>query len=84
LFFLSFESSTQACLSVVVVICGTVSWQDSWLDGGLAWLVSVLALKSVSLWRFWGCCLSASGGLISGADWLAVCRDPLIAGWKFN
>lgn len=66
------------------VVGGTISWLDSWLDGGLAWLVSPLALESVSLWRFWSSLLSASGCEISGADWLAVGGDPLIAGWKFG
>jgi hypothetical protein len=46
--------------------------------------VSPLALKSVSLWRLWGSFLSASSGEISGADWLAVGGDPLIAGWKLR
>jgi len=69
---------------VVVVICGTISWLNSWLDGGLAWLVSVFTFKSVSLWWLWGSFLSASGGEAAGADWLAVCRDPLIAGWKLS
>jgi len=68
----------------MVVISGTVNDWDSWLDGGLAWLVSPLAFKSVSLWWFWSSLLSASGGLISGANWLAVCGDPLIAGWKLS
>jgi len=69
---------------VLVVVSNTILWELSWLDCGLAWLVSVFALKSVSLWRFWGSFLSASGGEISGADWLAVGGDPLIAGWKLS
>jgi len=67
---------------VLVVVGDSVSWGDSWLDGGLAWLVSPFALESVSLWWLWGSFLSAAGGEISGADWLAVGGDPLIAGWK--
>lgn len=69
---------------MLVVVSNTIFWEDSWLDCGLAWLVSVFALKSVSLWWFWGSFLSASGGEISGADWLAVGGDPLIAGWKLG
>lgn len=79
--FHSFEPS-QTCRSVLVVVGNTVSWEDSWLDGGLAWLVGPLAFESVSLWWLWGSFLSAASGEISGADWLAVGGDPLIAGWK--
>jgi len=69
---------------VLVVVGNTVSWEDSWLDGGLAWLVGPLAFESVSLWWLWGSFLSAASGEISGADWLAVGGDPLIAGWKLR
>ena len=79
--FHSFEAS-RTCRSVLVVVGNTVSWEDSWLDGGLAWLVGPLAFESVSLWWLWGSFLSAASGEISGADWLAVGGDPLIAGWK--
>jgi len=68
---------------VLVVVSNTISWEDSWLDGSLAWLVSPLALVSVPLWWLWGSLLAAASGQISGADWLAVGGDPLIAGWKF-
>ena len=81
--FHSFEAS-QTCRSVLVVVGNTVSWEDSWLDGGLAWLVGPLAFESVSLWWLWGSFLSAASGEISGADWLAVGGDPLIAGWKLS
>jgi len=54
------------------------------LDGSLAWLVSPLALVSVPLWWLWGSLLAAASGQISGADWLAVGGDPLIAGWKLR
>jgi len=60
----------------------SVSWQDSWLNGGLAWFPGPFALESVSLWRLWGSLLSASDGEISGADWLAAGGNPLITGWK--
>ena len=69
---------------MLVVVSNTILWENSWLDCGLAGLVSPLALKSVSLWWLWGSFLSASGGEISGADWLAVGGDPLIAGWKLG
>ena len=69
---------------MLVVVGNTVSWEDSWLDGGLAWLVGPLAFESVSLWWLWGSFLSAASGEISGADWLAVGGDPLIAGWKLS
>jgi hypothetical protein len=69
---------------VLVVVSNTVFWENSWLDGGLAWLVSPFSLESVSSWRFWSSLLSASGGEISGANWLAVGGDPLIAGWKLG
>ena len=69
---------------MLVVVGNTVSWEDSWLDGGLAWLVGPLAFESVSLWWLWGSFLSAASGEISGADWLAVGGDPLIAGWKLR
>ena len=81
--FHSFEAPLP-CRSVLVVVGNTVSWEDSWLDGGLAWLVGPLALESVSLWWLWGSLLSAASGEISGADWLAVGSDPLIAGWKLS
>lgn len=81
--FHSFEAS-QTCRSVLVVVGNTVSWEDSWLDGGLAWLVGPLAFESVSLWWLWGSFLSAASGEISSADWLAVGGDPLIAGWKLR
>jgi len=68
---------------VLVVVGNTVSWEDSWLDGGLAWLVGPLAFISVSLWWLWSSLFTAAGGQISGADWLAIGCDPLIAGWKF-
>lgn len=70
--------------SVLVVVGNTVSWEDSWLDGGLAWLVGPLAFISVPLWWLWSSLLTAASGQISSADWLAVCRDPLIAGWKLR
>ena len=69
---------------MLVVVSNTILWENSWLDCGLAGLVSPLALKSVSLWWLWGSFLSASSGEISGADWLAVGGDPLIAGWKLS
>ena len=69
---------------MLVVVGNTVSWEDSWLDGGLAWLVGPLTFESVSLWWLWGSLLSAASGEVSGADWLAVGGDPLIAGWKFG
>jgi len=75
---------THTRLSVLVVVGNTVSWEDSWLNGGLAWLVGPLALVSVSLWWLWGSFLGAADGEISGADWLTVCGDPLIAGWKLR
>jgi len=68
----------------MVVVSGTVLNWDSWLDGGLAWFVSPLTFESVSLWWLWSSLLSASGGEISGAHWLAVGGDPLIAGWKLS
>jgi len=69
---------------VLVVVGNTVSWEDSWLDGGLAWLVGPLALESVSPWWLWSSGLSATGSLVSGANWLAGGCDPLIAGWKLG
>jgi hypothetical protein len=76
--------STQTRLSVLVVVGNTVSWEDSWLDGGLAWLVGPFTLVPISLWWLWGSLLTAPSGEVSGADWLAVGGDPLIAGWKFG
>jgi len=69
---------------VLVVVGNTVSWEDSWLDGGLAWLVGPLALESVSPWWLWSSGLGATGSLVSGANWLAGGCDPLIAGWKLS
>ena len=59
--FRSFQS-LRTRLSVLVVVGNTVSWEDSWLDGGLAWLVGPFALVSVSPWWLWGSLLSAAGG----------------------
>jgi len=62
----------------------SVSWQDSWLDGSLAWFPGPLSLESIPPWWLWGSLLSASNCEVSVADWLAVGCDPLITGWKLS
>ena len=59
-----------------------ISWLNHWLNSNLSWFVSPLSFPSCSLWWFWSSLLSTSSSFGRGANWLAICSNPLIACWK--